>query len=603
MAANSGLVSPVDVNFALKTQAALPIRYSAMASDRADGGVQNSAFTVSNKRTTVAAIESAFIDYKSKLALVIDDYPSMRSAFKMALASFGMTRVDLAASGSEALMRVKGAKYDVIISDYNLGEGRDGQQVLEEMRHRNLIGLETAFLMVTAESVYERVVAAAELAPDDYLIKPFNGEIMRTRLEAILLKKEAFRSVHRHFAQGDLESALAGCDTIMKTYPKYLVDAMRFKGEVLMAMGNFEGAEALYKQILAMRAVPWSRLGLARALHLQRKEPAAEELLLGIVDQHPELVASYDLLADVQLTQNKLKDAQNTLQRGVTVSSQSSRRQRRLGEVAYLNNDLDNAESAFQAAIEKGKNSVFLLPNDFANLSRVYLEQGNAKAASTLMVDNRKLLQESDAGKLIFAVVQSRCGARPEEARSLMEEAVRLKQSGVRCEPELALDMVQTCLAVGLEAEAASLLDEVARNAHDSTALLEKAKRIYREAGKEAIATDILKKATEQIAKLARDGALLLQRGNLKQGATRLLQAAEAAPRNPRVLMNAAWALLRLIEQQGNSGSHLADAKRLLADAAYLAPEHPRLAGLQTMLRGVESVLAQRGIAAFNTTY
>ena len=67
--------------------------------------------------------------------------------------------------------------------------------------------------------------------------------------------------------------------------------------------------------------------------------------------------------------------------------------------------------------------------------------------------------------------------------------------------------------------------------------------------------------------------------------------------------MNAAWALLRLIEQQGNSGGRLADAKRLLADAAYLASEHPRLAGLQTMLRGVESGLAQRGKTAFNTTY
>jgi len=108
---------------------------------------------------------SNFIDFRAKRALVLDDYPGMRTAFKAALASFGMTKVDLAATGTEALMRVKGGNYDIVISDYNLGEGRDGQQVLEEMRHRNLISLSTAFLMVTAESVYERVVAAAELAP------------------------------------------------------------------------------------------------------------------------------------------------------------------------------------------------------------------------------------------------------------------------------------------------------------------------------------------------------------------------------------------------------------------------------------------------------
>ncbi len=530
------------------------------------------------------------IDYKTKKALVIDDYPSMRSAFKMALASFGMTKVDLAATGSEALVRVKGMRYDVIISDYNLGEGRDGQQVLEEMRHRNLINLETAFLMVTAESVYERVVAAAELAPDDYLIKPFNGEIMRTRLDAILNKKETFRNVYRSFTQGDMEAALAGCDSIMKTQPKFAVDALRFKGEVLIAMGDFEAAEALYKQVIAMRAVPWSRLGLARTAHLQRKEPEAEELLSGLINQYPELVSGYDLLAEVQLAQNKHKDAQNTLQRGVSVSAKSARRQRQLGEVSYQNGDLKGAETAFKAAIDKGKNSVFLLMNDFANLSRVHLDQGDTKAAAEVITNNRKLLQENDEGKLVSAVVMAQVSARQgrgEEAREHMQEALRRKQAGARCEPELALDMVQGCLNSGMEEEANQLLDEVARNAHDSTALLDKAKQIYREAGREAAVAAILQKATAEVAQLSRDGALLLRRGELKAGVAKLLQAAEAAPRNPRVLMNTAWAVLRLIEQEGSSGRMLEDAKRLLADAAYLMPGHPRLSGLQTMLRSV----------------
>lgn len=549
---------------------------------------------------------SELIDYKTKTALVIDDYPSMRSAFKMALASFGLTKVDLAASGSEAVMRVRGTKYDVIISDYNLGEGRDGQQTLEEMRHRALIGLETAYLMVTAESIYERVVAAAELAPDDYLIKPFNGEIMRTRLNAILYKKEVFRSVYRNFTQGNLEQSLEGCDAILKTYPKFLVDALRFKGEVLIAMGNFEAAEMLYKQVISMRAVPWSRLGLAKALHLQRKDPAAEELLLDIANQHPELVASYDMLADVQQTQNKLKEAQYTLQRGVTVSAKSPRRQRRLGEVAYQNGDLRCAEGAFKSAIDKGRNSIFLVPNDFANLSRVHLEQGDAKNAAEVIVNNRKLLQESEEGRLVSAVALGRVSGqagREQEARGYMEEALRIKQTGARCAPELALDMVQTCLQAGMEQEAAALLEEVASNAHDSATLLDKAKKIYQEAGKEEAVREILAKATRQVAQLSKDGALLLQRGDLKQGVTKLMQAAAAAPRNPRVLMNTAWAVLRLIEQQGNSGSLLEDAKRLLADAAYLLPEHPRLAGLQTMLRGVETTLAAQRRAAFNPAF
>lgn len=547
-------------------------------------------------------IDSRLVDYKTRKALVIDDYPSMRAAFKTALASFGMTKVDLAASGSEAVMRVKGTRYDIIISDYNLGEGRDGQQVLEELRHRGLIGIETAFLMVTAESVYERVVAAAELAPDDYLIKPFNGEILRTRLDAILLKKEAFRAVYRAFADGDLERAAQGCDDLMKSHPKYAIDAMRFKGEVLVAMGEFEAAEALYKQVMALRAVPWSRLGLARTLHLQRKEAPAEMLLNDIVAQFPEMVAGYDLLADVQMAQNKTRDAQRTLHRGVALSGKSMRRQRRLGEVAYQNGDLRMAEQAFDATINKGRNSIFLAANDFANLARVHIVQGDTAAAADVVQANRKLLQESDDGKLVAAVVMGQVHARAgrvAEAEQQARKALDLKRAGARGEPELLLDLAEACERSGLGGEAEELLAEVVRNAHDSTALIDKAKRIYREAGKEALAEQAIRAATEAVARLAKEGALLMQRGDLRGGVSRLTQAATEAPRNPRVLMNAVWAILRLVEQEGADDAGLmTQARRLLDDAAWLAPDHYRLNGLQTQMRKLTQTLHTGRLAA-----
>lgn len=534
------------------------------------------------------AQDSRIIDYRSKVALVVDDYPSMRSAFKMALASFGMTKVDMASGAAEAIVRVKGGRYDVIICDYNLGEGRDGQQLLEEMRHRGLIGLQTAFLMVTAESVYERVVAAAELAPDDYLIKPFNGEILRTRLDAILLRKAAFGEAHRQFESGALEAALAGCDGIMKQYPKYFVDALRFKGDVLIAMGDPCGAEALYRQVIALRAVPWSRLGLARSLHLQGRAADAEVQLHDLLRQHPELVASYDLLADVQLAQNKYKEAQDTLHLGIEVSAKSPRRQRRLGEIAYQNQDLASAEIAFRSAIDKGRNSIFLGANDFANLARVHLDRDDPRAATELITANRKLLQESKEGRLVAAVVQARVAGRsrqPQVARAAMEEAIQLKRRGAQCEPDLALDMVEACVRAGMDDAAGELLEEVARNAHDSVLLLDKARHIYAAAGKSEQVVQILQKSTEVVARLSREGALLLQKGELRQGVEKMLLASQEAPRNPRVLMNTAWAILRLASQEGHSGNLLRTARRLLEDATRLVPDHPRLAELQTLLR------------------
>ncbi|OYW35984.1 MAG: hypothetical protein B7Z35_13890, partial [Hydrogenophilales bacterium 12-61-10] len=199
-----------------------------------------SAF-IKNEPAPASAKES-FIDYASLRALVVDDYPGMRNALRLTLSNFGVVKVQLAANASEALFHVKNKEFDFILCDFNLGDGRDGQQLLEELRHGNLISLETVFMMVTAESFYEKVAATAELAPDDYMIKPFSAEILRNRLEAILLRKQAFRDVYRHFLAQDLEAALAACDVLIRSKPKYLVDALRFKGEILVTLGRFDEA-------------------------------------------------------------------------------------------------------------------------------------------------------------------------------------------------------------------------------------------------------------------------------------------------------------------------------------------------------------------------
>ena len=105
--------------------------------------------------------DDASIDYSALRALVVEDYPGMRNALRLTLSNFGITKVQLVSSASEAIYHVKQKSYDFILCDFNLGDGRDGQQLLEELRHSNLITIETVFIMVTAESYYEKVVATA----------------------------------------------------------------------------------------------------------------------------------------------------------------------------------------------------------------------------------------------------------------------------------------------------------------------------------------------------------------------------------------------------------------------------------------------------------
>ena len=545
-----------------------------------------------NSSVNPASASEAFIDYSALRALVVEDYPGMRNALRLSLTNFGITRVQLAANAAEAIYQVKQKSYDFILCDFNLGEGRDGQQLLEELRHSHLISLETVFMMVTAESYYEKVVATAELAPDDYMIKPFSPEVLRSRLESVLFRKRAFRDVYRHFQAQELDAAIAGCDKLIQGKPKYLVDALRFKGELLVTLGRFEEAEALYQQVISMRAIPWARLGLSRALHLQNKDEAAEDVLRDVMEQAPEMVAAYDLLSDVCLARKDAPAAQVALEKGVAISARTVRRQQKLGEIAHTNGDLDTARTAFSNVLEKGRHSVFVTPGDFGNLCRVQMEQGDLQGAADTLKKNKSTLQASPEGQLVMAVTQGMVHVKSgklKEAAKAVAEAIALRERGTRGDANLMLDMAGTCMASGRHDEADGIVGEVARNAHDSEVLLARARKIYDEAGRTDAGASVLAVATADVRKLNNEGVVLAQRGDFRAAVDKLLTACAEAPRNARIMMNAVWVILKYVDQAGMDETMIEAARRHLDEAERQAPGHARLAGLRLQLKDVES--------------
>ncbi len=532
------------------------------------------------------------IDFATLRALVVDDYPGMRSALRLTLSNFGITKVQLAANAAEAIYQIKHKHYDFILCDYNLGDGRDGQQLLEELRHGNLIPLDTVFMVVTAESFYEKVVATAELAPDDYMIKPFSADVLCNRLHGILQRKRAFREVYKLFQAQDLEAAVEACDRLVKDKPKYIVDAFRFKGELLVTLGRFEEAEALYQQVISMRAIPWARLGLAKALHLQKKDVEAEEELRDVLERAPEMVAAYDLLSDVCMARKDGAAAQDALEKGVAISAKTVRRQQKLGEVAHANGDLNTARTAFSNAVEKGRHSIFISPTDYGNLCRVQIEQGDLKAATDTIKRNRTTLQATPEGKLVAAVTQGIAHAQAgnlQEADKALDAAAALRSAGTRGDPNLMLDLAGVCMATGRNDEADGIIGEVARNAHDSEALLAKARKIYETAGRGDVGANVLSAATGDVRKLNNEGVVLAQRGDFKTAVEKLMTACDQAPYNPRIMMNAVWVILKYIDQVGMDENMIEIARKHLAEAERQAPGHSRLSGLRLQLKDVES--------------
>ncbi len=116
--------------------------------------------------------------------LVVDDYKTMVRIIKNLLKQIGFENVDEASDGQEAFEMIKKKKYGLIISDWNM-EPMTGYELLQKVRgDEGVKG--TPFIMVTAESKTENVIAAKKAGVNNYIVKPFNAGTLKAKMSAVI---------------------------------------------------------------------------------------------------------------------------------------------------------------------------------------------------------------------------------------------------------------------------------------------------------------------------------------------------------------------------------------------------------------------------------
>ena len=121
---------------------------------------------------------------KNMPILIVDDYKTMLRIIRNLLNQLNFTNVQEAADGNTALQKLRSNPVELVISDWNM-EPMTGLQLLREVRaDANL--KDTPFIMITAESKTENVVAAKEAGVSNYIVKPFNAETLKTKLVSVL---------------------------------------------------------------------------------------------------------------------------------------------------------------------------------------------------------------------------------------------------------------------------------------------------------------------------------------------------------------------------------------------------------------------------------
>jgi two-component system chemotaxis response regulator CheY len=115
--------------------------------------------------------------------LIVDDYKTMLRIIRNLLKQLGFENIDEATDGGSALMKLRDRNYGLVISDWNM-EPMNGLQLLKEIRADSRLK-QIPFVMITAESKTENVVAAKEAGVTNYIVKPFNAATLKQKLSAI----------------------------------------------------------------------------------------------------------------------------------------------------------------------------------------------------------------------------------------------------------------------------------------------------------------------------------------------------------------------------------------------------------------------------------
>lgn len=115
--------------------------------------------------------------------LVVDDYQTMIRIIRNLLKQLGFCEIDDASDGTAALIRLKARRYGLVISDWNM-QPMTGYELLQHVRADEILR-PTPFLMVTAESKLENVVAAKKAGVNNYIVKPFTIATLGAKIEAV----------------------------------------------------------------------------------------------------------------------------------------------------------------------------------------------------------------------------------------------------------------------------------------------------------------------------------------------------------------------------------------------------------------------------------
>jgi len=291
-------------------------------------------------------------------ALVIDGNPTSRSLLASQLREFGLGTVLQSSRIHEARKQLESRSFDVVLCEHEFpGAGYSGQNLLDDLRRNNLLPMSTVFIIVTSEASYATVADAAESALDSYLLKPHTASALAKRLAQARHRKKTLADIFSAIEDGDFDTATALCLQRFQARSIYWLYAARLGSELLLRQGRHDEGKKLYETVLETGALPWARLGIARA-QIESSQPSqALRTLESLIGDQPTYVDAYDVMGRLQVEQGDLSTALATYRKASELTPGSITRLQKHGMLAFYMGDREESAKMLDRAATLGISS------------------------------------------------------------------------------------------------------------------------------------------------------------------------------------------------------------------------------------------------------
>lgn len=516
-----------------------------------------------------------------KRALVIDDMGAAVVIGRNMLLGLGAKHVETAGDYQNAFPKIAKKHYDIILCDFNLGAGLNGQQILRDLRHINRLSYTTLFVVVSAERTHDIVLGTIECEPDGYIAKPFTQGDFRVRITKLVEQQTAFRDFNVALDKKEYDLAFSVAQKIMISQPKYCMLAIRKTANVLYEIKRYDEALTLFNKAIEVRPQTWAQIGRARCIAEKGDIKRAIEEFEGVIETNPLAVPAIDSLAVCHLREGRKREAQEAVVKATGLSPMSIERQRWLGDLSMDVGELDAALKAYKTILKLADGTLketIKQHETYVKTMRKAVESAQEpKKRAALIEEGRQHLKGAmkkyegeDSLKMndsLFRALEKHQKGDAEEAIAIIDAVCERHKDLIKDDPEITIDIAETKFHAGDRPGAEALLTDLMKKHPENKKLCERIQAI--------IDTPLPYYQRIFITEMNRKGKQEYEAGSYEDALASFRKALEVYPQHPAINLNAVQVMLKMIDAGSRSGNAFREAKVYLDASVTLEPEHP----------------------------